>query len=119
PELLDWRAGDCMSPAWRAEGREAPGTPWNVKHVQRLIVTSATYRQSSKVTPELLAKDPENRLLARQSRLRLPAEFIRDQALAASGLLNPEVGGRSVAPYQPTGIWEELGFRQDYKNFTA
>jgi hypothetical protein len=82
-------------------------------------VTSATYRQSSRVTPELLAKDPENRLLARQSRLRLQAEFIRDQALAASGLLNPEVGGRSVAPYQPKGVWEELGFRQDYKNFTA
>ena len=107
PELLDWLACE-----FRERG-------WDVKHLQRLIVTSATYRQSSKVTPELLAKDPENRLLARQSRLRLPAEFIRDQALAAGGLLNRDVGGRSVSPYQPAGVWEELGFRADYKNFTA
>jgi hypothetical protein len=107
PELIDWMA---------CEFRESG---WDVKRVQRLIVTSATYRQSSRATPELLAKDPENRLLARQSRLRLPAEFIRDQALAASGLLNGEIGGKSVSPYQPAGVWEELMFRLDNKNFTA
>ncbi len=106
-ELLDWLACD-----FRESG-------WDVKRLQRLIVTSATYRQSSRVTPELLAQDPENRLLARQSRLRLQAEFIRDQALATSGLLNREIGGRSVSPYQPQGIWSELTFRLDNKNFTA
>jgi cytochrome c553 len=106
-ELLDWLA---------VEFRESG---WDVKHIQKLIVMSATYRQSSHVTPELLAKDPENRLLARQSRLRLPAEFIRDQALAVSGLLNGEIGGASVSPYQPPGIWEELMSRQDGANWTA
>ena len=106
PELLDWMACEFA-------------TKWDVKHIQRLIVTSATYRQSSKVTPEVLAKDPENRLFARASRLRLPAEFIRDQALAVSGLLNGEIGGKSVSPYQPPGLWEELAFRLDNKNFSA
>ena len=78
--------------------------------MQRLIVTSATYRQSSKVTPALLEKDPENRLLARGPRTRLPAEMIRDTALAASGLLNGAIGGPSVFPYQPAGLWEEMAF---------
>ncbi|HZO51913.1 MAG TPA: DUF1553 domain-containing protein, partial [Bryobacteraceae bacterium] len=83
---------------------------WDVKAMQRLIVTSATYRQSSRVTPELREKDPENRLLARGPRYRLSAETIRDNALAVSGLLNDEVGGRSVLPYQPPGLWEEMAF---------
>jgi hypothetical protein len=87
--------------------------------MQRLIVTSATYRQSSVVTPQLLAKDPENRLLARAPRLRLQAEFIRDQALAISGLLNGKIGGHSVSPYQPAGLWEELAYRADGDRFTA
>jgi hypothetical protein len=82
-------------------------------------VTSATYRQSSVVTPEKVAKDPENRLLARGPRLRLQAEFIRDQALAVSGLLDGRVGGSSVSPYQPPGLWEELASRLDGKNWTA
>jgi hypothetical protein len=85
----------------------------------RLIVTSATYRQSSAVTPQLLAKDPENRLLARGPRFRLQAEFIRDQALAVSGLLNDKIGGKSVSPYQPAGLWEELMSRADGANWTA
>jgi hypothetical protein len=85
----------------------------------RLIVTSSTYRQASNVTPALQEKDPENRLLARGSRLRLQAELIRDQALSISGLLNDEIGGRSVSPYQPAGLWEELAFRQDNDNFSA
>jgi hypothetical protein len=76
--------------------------------MQRLIVTSATYRQASRVTPELLEKDPENRLLARGPRFRLPAETVRDNALAVSGLINKAIGGPSVFPYQPPGLWEEL-----------
>lgn len=107
PELLDWLA---------VEFRESG---WNVKHLVRLMVQSATYRQSSAVTPELLSKDPENRLLARMSRLRLPAETIRDQALAAGGLLDPRIGGASVSPYQPPGLWEELMSREDGANWTA
>ncbi len=98
PELLDWLATEFVR------------TGWDVRAMQRLIVTSATYRQSAKVTPALLEKDPENRLLARGSRGRLPAEMIRDTALAASGLLNGEIGGPSVLPYQPKGLWEEMAF---------
>src|SRR5439155_26972753 len=91
----------------------------DVKAMVRLIVTSATYRQSSTVTPDLVARDPENRLLARGPRYRLPAEFIRDQALAVSGLLNDEIGGKSVNPYQPPGLWEELMSRSDGAKWTA
>jgi mono/diheme cytochrome c family protein len=98
PELLDWLATEFVR------------TGWDVRAMQRLIVTSAAYRQSSKATPAHLEKDPENRLLARGPRGRLPAEMIRDTALAASGLLNPAIGGPSVRPYQPKGIWEELAF---------
>ena len=113
PALLDWLAAEFVAP-------ESPRTPaWDVKALVRLIVTSATYRQSSVVTPELAANDPENRLLARGPRVRLPAEFIRDQALAISGLLDPEIGGRSVSPYQPPGLWEELASRADGANWTA
>jgi len=92
---------------------------WDVKAMQKLIVTSAAYRQSSAVTPELLARDAENRLLARGPRHRLQAELIRDQALAVSGLLNPKIGGSSVSPYQPKGLWEELMSRADGANWTA
>jgi len=98
PELLDWLATEFVS------------SRWDTKAMQRLIVTSATYRQSSKADALLMQKDPENRLLARGSRLRLPAEMIRDTALAASGLLNGEIGGPSVYPYQPPGLWEEMAF---------
>jgi Protein of unknown function (DUF1553)/Protein of unknown function (DUF1549)/Concanavalin A-like lectin/glucanases superfamily/Planctomycete cytochrome C len=96
PELLDWLATEFVR------------TGWDVKAMQRLIVTSAAYRQSSKVTPLLLQKDPANRLLARGPRLRLPAEIIRDQALFASGLLVEHIGGPSVKTYHPPGLWEEL-----------
>ena len=105
PELLDWLALEFMD------------SGWNVKAMQKLIVMSATYRQSSKITPELLQKDPDNRLLARGPRFRLGPEVIRDQALAASGLLVEKVGGPSVKPYQPAGLWQELagggGYVQD------
>ena len=82
--------------------------------MQRLIVTSAAYRQSSRVAPALLDKDPENRLLARGPRLRLPAEIVRDNALAISGLLNEQLGGPSVYPYQPKGLWEELAIGEGF-----
>ena len=78
--------------------------------MQRLIVTSATYRQSSRVTPELEERDPENRLLARGPRFRLPAELIRDNAWPSAGLLDDRIGGPSVYPYQPKGLWEEMAF---------
>ena len=94
PELLDWLAGEFMR------------SGWDVQHILRLILTSATYQQSSRTTPELLAADPDNRLLARGPRFRLNAEFVRDQALAAAGLLSEKVGGKSVKPYHPTGLYE-------------
>jgi hypothetical protein len=102
PDLLDWLATEFIR------------TGWDIRAMQRLIVTSATYRQASVVTPDLLEKDPENRLLARAPRLRLPAEMIRDTALAASGLLNGEIGGPSVLPYQPGGLWEEMAFGEGF-----
>ena len=118
PELLDWLAVEFMDPTPVPLGSGGKHR-WDVKHLVRLIVTSATYRQSSVVSKELLARDPENRLLARGPRLRLQAEFIRDQALAISGLLNREIGGASVAPYQPAGLWQELAARGDSKNWSA
>src|SRR5207248_2827703 len=106
PELLDWLAVEFMDRGW------------DIKALQRMIVTSATYRQSSGVTPELLSKDPYNRLLARGPRFRVDAEIVRDIALSASGLLNAKIGGPSVyapapeflfvppASYGPK-IWKE------------
>ncbi|MBI3840100.1 MAG: DUF1553 domain-containing protein [Planctomycetia bacterium] len=96
PELLDWLAKEFIA------------SGWDIKAMQRLIVTSATYRQSSKVTPGLFERDPGNRLLARGPRFRLSAEMIRDQSLAISGLLVEQLGGPSVNPYQPPGLWKEL-----------
>jgi hypothetical protein len=93
PELLDWLA------------LELRDTGWNIKQYLKTIVMSATYQQSSRVTPELLAKDPRNYLLARAPRRRLDAEFVRDQALALSGLLSPKIGGPSVYPPQPDNLW--------------
>ncbi len=96
PELLDWLA---------VEFRESG---WDTKRLLRLLVTSRAYRQSSRLTPGLARLDPDNRLLARAPRLRLSAEMIRDQALSASGLLVERLGGPSVKPYQPGGLWEEI-----------
>jgi mono/diheme cytochrome c family protein len=109
PELLDWLACEFMSPTKPGDGRPL-ASPWSLKHLVRLIVTSATYRQSSKVTPALAERDPENRLLARGPRFRMPSWMIRDQALAASGLLVERLGGPPVHPYQPPGVWEEATF---------
>jgi hypothetical protein len=100
PELLDWLA---------AEFRDSG---WDVKHLVRLMVTSRTYRQSSNASRELLARDPENRDLARQGRWRIEAEMVRDSALQVSGLLVLRIGGPSVRPYQPDGYWENLNFPQ-------
>ncbi len=86
---------------------------WDVKALLRLIVTSATYRQSSQASAELLQRDPDNRLLARGPRFRLPAELLRDQALAVSGLFSPRIGGPSVKPYQPEGLWEDVSYNAE------
>ena len=104
PELLDWLAVDFVE------------NGWDVKRLLKTIMMSAAYRRSSKQTAEALARDPENILLARMPRLRLPAESIRDQALAVAGLLNPEIGGPSVKPYQPAGLWKELSNWGAYEN---
>ena len=96
PELLDWLATEFVR------------TGWNVKELQKLIVMSATYRQDSQASAAALQRDPENRLLARGPRFRLPAETVRDQALAIAGLLVEKVGGPSVKPYQPEGLWLDL-----------
>jgi hypothetical protein len=102
PELLDWLAD------WFVE------SGWDLKALHRLIVTSATFQQSSQATPEMRERDPENRLLARGPKIRLLAEQIRDSALAASGLLNRQMGGPSVKPYQPEGLWEATGTGKSY-----
>jgi hypothetical protein len=96
PDLLDWLAVDFVEHGW------------DVKRLCRQIVTSRAYRQASEVSPELLARDPDNRLLARGGRHRLPSWMLRDQALAVAGLLNPAVGGPPVKPWQPPGVWEEM-----------
>ena len=107
PELLDWLASEFVS------------SGWDVKHMVKLMVTSATYRQSSLVSDEQQRLDPENRLFARQSRFRLPAEVIRDNALAVSGLLVDEIGGASIRPYQPEGYYQHLNFpKRTYEHDT-
>ena len=102
PALLDTLANEFVK------------SKWNVKGLLRLILTSAAYRQSSQVSSELLERDPHNRLMARGPRFRLDAEQVRDQALAISGLLSQNIGGPSVYPYQPKGLWMELNNRPGY-----
>jgi Protein of unknown function (DUF1553)/Protein of unknown function (DUF1549)/Planctomycete cytochrome C len=104
-KLLDWLAVE-----FRERG-------WSMKAMHRLIVTSATYRQSSKMTAEHRARDPENRLLARASRFRMPSMILRDLALASSGLLEPRIGGGPVYPYQPEDVWEGLAVTKE-RDFT-
>ncbi|HEX6960649.1 MAG TPA: DUF1553 domain-containing protein, partial [Lacipirellula sp.] len=107
PDLLDWLAVEFID------------SGWDVKHMLRLMVISKTYRQSSAVSPEQIARDPENELLARGPRFRLHAEFIRDQALAAGGLLDGRIGGPSVNPYHPGDLWGELAHQKHNYKFTA
>ena len=120
PELLDWLSVEFMEPTVAVErgvlaapksgslGTASPAKPWSLKHLHRLIVTSATYKQSSRITPELLAKDPYNRLLARGPRFRVESEIIQDIALSASGLLNAKIGGPSVRPPIPTNVADQV-----------
>lgn len=105
PELLDYL------------GTELVRTGWNLKQFIREIVTSATYRQSSRVSPALLKRDPTNRYLARGPRFRLQAEVLRDQAMAVGGLLVDKVGGPSVRPYQPDGVWDEVNVYGNLRNY--
>ena len=111
PELLDWMA---------VEFRESG---WDVKKFFKLLVTSSAYRQAAMLTPEKIAKDPQNRLLSRGPRFRMDAEMVRDYALATSGLLVPKLGGPSVKPYQPEGVWEAVAMPEsntrNYKQDTG
>lgn len=107
PELLDWLATEFVR------------SGWDMKAMQKLMVMSHAYRQQSKVTPELLAKDPDNRLLARGPRFRLAGELVRDQALAVSGLLVPKIGGDSVKPYMPEGVWDETSKYGNLRGYKA
>ena len=107
PDLLDWLAVEFVR------------LGWDMKAMNRLIVTSTAYRQDSKVTPDLLERDPDNRWLARAPRLRLAAEVLRDQALAMSGLLVEKTGGPSVRPYMPAAVWDETSVYGDLRNYKA
>jgi hypothetical protein len=107
PDLLDWLAVEFVE------------SGWDVKHMLRLMVTSDAYRQSSASSPELFGRDPDNQLLARGPRFRMPAEFIRDLALAAGGMLDLRIGGPSVKPYQPGDLWGELAHQKTNYKFTA
>jgi hypothetical protein len=109
PELLDWLAGQFV------------GGGWNFRNLQKLIMTSATYRQSSRADAAAHERDPKNLLLARGARFRLPAEMVRDNALAISGLLVDEIGGPSVYPYQPDGLWQDVSVEHSavYKKETG
>lgn len=133
PELLDWLAaafgarrsalgsdGAILADSSDPNAERRPPMAdlgWSMKKLVRLIVTSATYRQSSKVTPEMRRRDPENRLLARGARFRMPAMVLRDVALASSGLLVDRPGGKPVYPYQPKGIWDGLAITKE-RDFT-
>jgi hypothetical protein len=105
PELLDWLAAEYQS------------SGWNTRHMMKLLVTSRAFRRSGVVQPDQLARDPENRLLARGPRIRLDAEQIRDNALAVSGLMVRSLGGKGVKPYQPDNIWEPVGFNNSNTRF--
>ncbi|MCE9520702.1 MAG: PSD1 and planctomycete cytochrome C domain-containing protein, partial [Verrucomicrobia bacterium] len=107
PELLDWLATEFMR------------MKWDMKAFQKMLVMSSTYRQSSKITKELFERDPENRLLARGPRFRLGGEAVRDQALVISGLLAPTIGGPSVRPYMPEGVWDETSKYGDLRGYKA
>ena len=107
PELLDWLAIEFVE------------SKWDMKSMFKLIMSSSAYRRSAAVTPEMLDKDPDNRLLARGPRFRLPAEVIRDQALWTSGLLVDKQGGPSVKPYMPDAVWDETSVYGDMRNYQA
>jgi hypothetical protein len=116
PQLLDWLACELRDGSASRAGKVAAA--WDLKHTLKLMVMSSTYRQSAVVTPQLQERDPYNRLLARAPRFRMDAEMIRDNALAVSGLLNRKIGGESVRPYQPPGLWEAVAFGGEFSSQT-
>jgi hypothetical protein len=117
PELLDWMAAEFMEGTALPAVAGRPAGPWDLKAFVKLLVTSAVYRQTAATTPEKLARDPANRLLARAPRIRLPGEIVRDQALAVSGLLVPTIGGPSVRPWMPDGVWDETSKYGDLRGY--
>lgn len=120
-ELLNWLAADfaglisASSDSSPEDSALMKRIRWDVKRLHRMIVTSATYRQSSRVTDELREKDPQNKWLARGARFRFQAEAIRDNALEIAGLLSQRIGGPSVSPYQPAGLWDDVAVGADYE----
>lgn len=117
PELLDWLAVEFMQPTLLPTVNGVAAQAWDMKALQKLILMSATYRQTSTVPQDALHRDPENRLLARGPRFRLSAEIIRDQALSVSGLLISKIGGESVRPYMPEGVWDETSKYGDLRGY--
>ena len=117
PELLDWLAAEFMEAGSMPAVNGQPAKPWDMKAFIKMVLMSSTYRQQATVTPEKLAKDPANRLLARSNRIRLPGEAVRDTALAASGLLVPTLGGPSVRPWMPDGVWDETSKYGDLRGY--
>ena len=125
PQLLDWLAAEFMEPTVSAGVAGVAAKSWGMKAFQKLIVTSATYQQSSGSLVDSASTkrhrgtkvDSQNRLLWRGPRFRLPGEIIRDQALAVSGLLAPQIGGKSVRPYMPAGVWDETSRYGDLRNY--
>jgi mono/diheme cytochrome c family protein len=117
PELLDWLAAEFMSPTVVSSVAGEPAKKWDMKAFHKLLVTSDTYRQANTTTAEAMERDPDNRLLARSPRLRLSGEALRDQALFTSGLLVEKVGGPSVRPYMPDGVWDETSRYGDLRGY--
>ena len=119
PELLDWLAVEFVSPNVLPPVNGKAAQAWDMKAMIKFLVMSRAYRQSSAVTPALVERDPENRLLARGPRFRLRGELVRDQALAVAGLMAPKVGGPSVRPYMPEGVWDETSRYGDLRGYKA
>jgi len=117
PQLLDWLASEFMQPTVSPNVDGQPAANWDLKALQKLILLSAAYRQSSAVTDARLKLDPNNRLLSRGPRFRLSGELVRDRALAVSGLLVDDIGGPSVRPYMPAGVWDETSRYGDLRNY--
>jgi Protein of unknown function (DUF1553)/Protein of unknown function (DUF1549)/Planctomycete cytochrome C len=115
--LLDWLAVEFMEPTLLPAVAGQTARPWDMKALQKLILMSAAYRQSSQVTPEKLEKDPDNRLVSRGPRFRLQGEIVRDSALAVSGALVNKIGGPSVRPYMPAGVWDETSKYGNLRNY--
>ncbi len=116
-ELLDWLAVEFMEPTSLPSVGGQAARPWDMKALQKSILLSAAYRQSSQVTPEKLEKDPDNRLASRGPRFRLQGEIVRDSALAVSGALVEKIGGPSVRPYMPVGVWDETSKYGNLRNY--